>query len=273
LKKNNSFYQYIIKSFIFQRLSDKYIGGIHWAFRRARTYYLDFFRRLCYTLNETTNQSRGGTVSSFLFCDKFKKCHDFAICPAFNVFVLDFSAVCVTLLTKTTARTAGGFSAPALVCCFVYCANCSELAKSEQLAVFYFAINSRSKCLRTVEKVHAVGFIAHYRSLPCDSITLTELHSQSCGGKNVSPTRFSSPFESLRSKNKRQALPVLLFLAMGYKKDILGIIEYEFDLLHKSRRKPCISSIPQELHIIKTKFCISSLRKEMQPAADDMHLR
>ena len=25
--------------------------------------------------------------------------------------------------------------------------------------------------------------------------------------------------------------------------------------------KPCISSIPQELHIIKTEFCISSLRK------------
>ena len=48
---------------------------------------------------------------------------------------------------------------------------------------------------------------------------------------------------------------------------------YEFGLSHKSRRKPCISSIPQELHIIKTKFCISSLRKEMQPAADDIHLR
>ena len=62
-------------------------------------------------------------------------------------------------------------------------------------------------------------------------------------------------------------------LAVGYKKDIFGIIEYEFELLHKSRRKPCISSIPQELHIIKTKFCISSLRKEMQPAADDIHLR
>ena len=64
-----------------------------------------------------------------------------------------------------------------------------------------------------------------------------------------------------------------LEMSMCYKKDIFGIIEYEFELLHKSRRKPCISSIPQELHIIKTKFCISSLRKEMQPAADDIHLR
>ena len=49
-------------------------------------------------------------------------------------------------------------------------------------------------------------------------------------------------------------------------------LTYVFELLHKSRRKPCISlrgmtgyaliaSIPQELDIIKTKFCISSLRK------------
>jgi len=29
----------------------------------------------------------------------------------------------------------------------------------------------------------------------------------------------------------------------------------------KIKAEPCISSIPQELHIIKTKFCISSLRK------------
>ena len=29
----------------------------------------------------------------------------------------------------------------------------------------------------------------------------------------------------------------------------------------KSRQQPCISSISQKLHIIKTKFCISSLRK------------
>ena len=29
---------------------------------------------------------------------------------------------------------------------------------------------------------------------------------------------------------------------MCYEKDIFGIIEYEFELLHKSRRKPCISS-------------------------------
>jgi len=57
---------------------------------------------------------------------------------------------------------------------------------------------------------------------------------------------------------------------MGYEKDIFAVFAYEFELSHKSRRKPCISSIPQELHIIKTKFCISSLRKEMQPAADDM---
>ncbi len=60
---------------------------------------------------------------------------------------------------------------------------------------------------------------------------------------------------------------------MGYEKDIFGTFAYEFEPSHKSRRKPCISSIPQELHIIKTKFCISSLRKEMQPAADDIHLR
>ena len=56
------------------------------------------------------------------------------------------------------------------------------------------------------------------------------------------------------------------FLCKDYKKDIFGIIEYEFELLHKSRRKPCISSIPQELHIIKTKFCISSLRKLDAPS-------
>ena len=31
------------------------------------------------------------------------------------------------------------------------------------------------------------------------------------------------------------------------------------------KAKPCISSIPKELHIIKTKFGISSLRKEIQP--------
>ena len=70
-------------------------------------------------------------------------------------------------------------------------------------------------------------------------------------------------------------------MSMGYKKDIFGTFAYEFELLHKSRRKPCISSIPQELHIIKTKFCISprrkpcisSLRKKIQPTADDIHLR
>jgi len=62
-------------------------------------------------------------------------------------------------------------------------------------------------------------------------------------------------------------------MCKGYKKDIFGSFVYDFELLHKSRRKPCISSIPQELHIIKTKFCISSLRKEMQPVADDIHLR
>ena len=49
---------------------------------------------------------------------------------------------------------------------------------------------------------------------------------------------------------------------MGYKKDIFAVFAYEFESLHKSRRKPCISSIPQELHIIKTKSCISSLRKQ-----------
>jgi len=47
------------------------------------------------------------------------------------------------------------------------------------------------------------------------------------------------------------------YLAMGYKKDIFGSFAYEFELLQKSRRKPCISSF----------------RKEMQPAADDIHLR
>ncbi len=47
-------------------------------------------------------------------------------------------------------------------------------------------------------------------------------------------------------------------MSMGYKKDIFAVFTYEFELLHKSRRKPCISSIPQELHIINTKCCISS---------------
>ncbi len=59
------------------------------------------------------------------------------------------------------------------------------------------------------------------------------------------PLGFSSFFTS---ENKKEHIPtdmLFLFLAMGYKKDIFGIIEYEFELLHKSRRKPCISSIPQ----------------------------
>ena len=34
----------------------------------------------------------------------------------------------------------------------------------------------------------------------------------------------------------------LLLLAMGYEKDIFAGFAYEFELLHKSRRKPCISS-------------------------------
>ena len=65
----------------------------------------------------------------------------------------------------------------------------------------------------------------------------------------------------------------LFRMAMSYKKDIFGSFAYDFELLHKSRRSRCILSIPKELHIIKTKFCISSLRKKIQPTADDIRLR
>ncbi|MBR3918480.1 MAG: hypothetical protein IKJ59_07065 [Clostridia bacterium] len=37
-------------------------------------------------------------------------------------------------------------------------------------------------------------------------------------------------------------------------------------IVYHQFRRNCISSILQELHIIKTKFCISSLRKLYAPA-------
>ena len=63
-----------------------------------------------------------------------------------------------------------------------------------------------------------------------------------------------------------------LFLAMGYKKDILGSFAYEFELSHKSRQRRVYHQC-EALHIISAEHCISSLRKRIQPAADDMHLR
>ena len=93
----------------------------------------------------------------------------------------------------------------------------------------------------------------------------------SCHRQSFTPDPFDSPFMEIHQK--RAGSTCSFVLAMGYKKDIFTEFAYDFELSHKSRRKPCISSIPQELHIIKTKFCISSLRKGMQPAADDIHLR
>ena len=51
------------------------------------------------------------------------------------------------------------------------------------------------------------------------------------------------------------------FLAKGYKKDFFDSFAYDFEPSQKIAAQPCISSISKKLHIIKTKSCISSLRK------------
>ena len=58
--------------------------------------------------------------------------------------------------------------------------------------------------------VGVAGFFARYHGLPHYSVMLTPFCSLPCGVQNVSPTHFSTPFESLQSKKKKE--PSALFL-------------------------------------------------------------
>jgi len=73
-----------------------------------------------------------------------------------------------------------------------------------------------------------------------------------CGTRRVSSKpSFNNKKEQVSKKD------TCSFLAMGYEKNVFAALTYEFELSHKSRH----SRVYQ------------SLRKKIQPAADDIHHR
>ena len=93
---------------------------------------------------------------------------------------------------------------------------------------------------------------------------------------NATEFSISNPDESVKSRTSptdKGEMKADRATYMTAREILMQFAMFDFEPSYQSRRKPCISSIPQELHIINAKHCISSLRKEMQPAADDIHLR
>ena len=63
-------------------------------------------------------------------------------------------------------------------------------------------------------------------------------------------------------RKKRHAERRAFCLCNGDKKDIFVSFRIDLNSCATSRREACISSIPKELHIINTKCCISSSRRQ-----------